>query len=84
MRRTTRALAAAGLTLTFGLAGCKTYYEVSVPGTTDTYYTTSSSIKKERGSIEFLDQATGSILVLSSAQLRPIPKQEFRANTGTD
>ena len=57
------------------------YYAVTDPATGKVYYT--DQVRREdRESVEFRDDATGSWISLSAAEVRDISREEYKANTG--
>jgi len=58
--------------------GMGSYYAVTDVATGTVYYTSSVS-REDRGSVEFLDPATGAWVSLAAAQVREISAAEFRA-----
>ncbi|MEM1183544.1 MAG: hypothetical protein AAGI53_00935 [Planctomycetota bacterium] len=74
---------AAGVLL---LAGCTTYYKVTDPASGRSYYTTSKSLEKAKasGAIEFEDDATGKLIVLSASEREEISKHDYDFAMGKD
>lgn len=61
-----------------GIAGCTTYYRVSDPAGTKEYYTTDVD-KTKAGGITFKDEKSGSVVTLTSSEVKEISEDEFKA-----
>lgn len=66
------------------LGGCTKYFKVTDPASGRTYYTTSSSLEKAKhsGAIEFEDQATGKLIILSASEREQISKEDYEFALG--
>jgi hypothetical protein len=77
--RTIRVFVAAACVV--GLAGCGTYHKVTATSTGQTYYTRNLD-ESPSGSMKFTDAKTGEMVVLPSATVQRVSKQEFDRGTG--
>ena len=60
--------------------GCASYYKVTDPASSKTYYT--KDVDRHRdGRIEFKDEKTGAEVTLQSSEVAEISKDEFKENT---
>ncbi|MEM7756277.1 MAG: hypothetical protein AAF297_11640 [Planctomycetota bacterium] len=85
MRGNRRLLAGVGLIAgAMLLGGCTTYFKVTDPASGNVYYTTSQSLEKAKGSgaIEFEDQATGKLIILSASEREEINKADYEFALG--
>ncbi len=60
------------------MTGCTSYYRVSDPGGTKEYYTTDID-KTKAGGITFKDEKSGSVVTLTSSEVKEISEDEFKA-----
>jgi hypothetical protein len=66
--------------LLFATLGCASYYKVTDPASSKTYYT--KDVDRHRdGSIEFKDSKTGAEVTLQSSEVIKISSDEFKENT---
>ena len=61
-----------------GIVSCTTYYRVSDPSGTKEYYTTDID-KTKAGGITFKDEKSGSVVTLTSSEVKEISEDEFKA-----
>ena len=61
------------------LGGCTKYFKVTDPASSNVYYTTSSSLEKAKhsGAIEFRDERTGKLIILSASEREEISKADY-------
>jgi uncharacterized protein YceK len=59
------------------LAGCATYYKVTDPSSSKTYYT--EKVKREGTAVQFKDAQTGGEMTLQNSSVQEIDKQEYQA-----
>ena len=66
------------------LGGCTSYWKVTDPASGRTYYTTSGSLEKAKhsGAIEFEDEATGKLIILSASEREKISKADYQFALG--
>ena len=60
------------------MTGCTSYYRVSDPNGTKEYYTTHVD-KTKAGSVTFKDVKSGSVVTLTSSEVKEISEDEFNA-----
>lgn len=64
----------------FATVGCASYYKVTDPASSKTYYT--KDVERNRdGSIEFKDEKTGAQVTLQSSEVIEVSSDEFEENT---
>ena len=64
----------------FAIIGCASYYKVTDPASSKTYYT--KDVERNRdGSIEFKDEKTGAEVTLQSSEVIEVSSDEFEENT---
>ncbi len=64
-------------------AGCASYYKVTDPSTSKTYYTKKVSYKNS-GSVQIKDAQTGAKVVLPTSEVQEIDKEEFNQGIYSD
>jgi len=64
------------------MGGCTNYWKVTDPASGRTYYTTKLKKAKHSGAIEFEDQATGKLIILSASEREKITKADYRFALG--
>lgn len=64
-----------------GVGGCTSYYQVSDPASSRTYYT--NDVDGQRGgAVRFKDAKTGAEVTLQSSEVKEIEKHEFESAVG--
>lgn len=67
-------------TMCFGATGCTRYYQITEPGSGNTYYTTNKDLNNRAGgAITFKDARTGKTVTLQSSEKKRISEGEYTA-----
>lgn len=76
---TVRLMTVAALVLALAAAGCTSYYRVTDPGTSKTYYT--DDFKRSGSSLQFKDHKTGADVTLPASEVMEISEDEYKKGT---
>ncbi len=67
--------------LVFTVSGCASYYRVTDPTSSATYYTKKVD-EKISGAVSFTDEKTKTKVTIQSSEIKEISKDEFKASVG--